>query len=266
MEAPTVSGKDVSNTELGIYYTNPSTNQEELITSFITPRGSGFPYVPAPMVQASVGIIKDTDVTLRYVPEVSIPGLDEGEGGKLNLFGFGVKHGINQWIPGEKLLPVDLSVQFGYTNFDSNVDFNIRPLVDNDTKNDFPESTWDGQALKLGTTASTFNIIAGKSIPILSVYGGIGFENSETTILTPGSYPVTAPNPDYDPGTGSDDPNSNTKRIEKIDQPIDIKVDGANSLRLFGGFRIKLALIHISASYTQSNYSSFNIGAGITFR
>ncbi|MEX0724453.1 MAG: DUF6588 family protein [Gracilimonas sp.] len=259
-EAPTISGDEFSNTEMGITYTNPQTNQEETLTSFVIPGGTGFPYVPSPMIQASIGIIKDTDITVRFVPETDIDPID----GSVGLFGFGVKHGINQWLPGGGAIPVDLSVQFGYTSFNSNAGFDIDPESGTDIYNEYQASTWDDQGMELETSATTFNAIVGKTLPIISVYGGVGIESSTTTISSPGSYPITAPNENYnnagDPSFGY------PKVIERIDSPVDIEIEGDNSFRAFAGTRIKLAILQISASYTLSSYSSFNVGFGISFR
>lgn len=259
-ETPTISGSESSNTEMGITYTNPQTNQEETLTSFIVPGGTGFPYVPSPMIQASLGLIKDTDITVRYVPETDIDPID----GSVGLLGFGIKHGINQWLPGGGALPVDISVQFGYTTFNSDAGFEVLPENDPDTYNEFPASTWEGQGVELETSATTFNAIVGKTLPIISVYGGVGLESSTTTIASPGSYPLTVPNENYN--NASDPSFGYPKVIERVDSPVDIEIEGDNSFRAFAGTRIKLAILQISASYTLSTYSSFNVGFGISFR
>jgi hypothetical protein len=259
---PTIAGEDVTNTEMGVYWDDPRTpGSNDVLFSFDLPGGTGFPYTPSPMVQASVGLIKDTDISLRFVPTVEVPGVDAD----LGLFGVGIKHGLNQWLPGGKLLPVDVSVQFGYTTFNASAGFDVTPDAGADTYNSYPSTTWDGQGIDMETTASTFNAIVGKTLPFISVYAGVGFENSTTTISTPGSYPITSPNPNYDPF--SSDPAKNSEKIiEKIDEPVKLEIDGSNSVRGFVGTRIKIAILQISASYTLANYSSFNVGFGIGLR
>ncbi|MEX0721870.1 MAG: DUF6588 family protein [Balneolaceae bacterium] len=260
-ETPTISGNSDTDTRLGVYWNDPRTaSPQDVLFDFGMVGGTGVPYVPAPMVQATIGVIKDTDVSLRFIPETEISAMD----GSVGLFGFGLKHGINQWLPGGRLLPVDLSVQFGYTSFASNSGFEVYPTENSDTYNEFDLSVWEGQGLELETSATTFNVIAGKTLPFISLYGGVGLEGSTTTIKTPGSFPYTAPNENYDPV--STNPEHRIKVIEKIDSPIDINIDGDNSFRAFAGTRIKLAVFQISASYTLANYSSFNVGFGITFR
>ena len=88
-------------------------------TPITMPKGIGYNVVPAPMLQANVGLIKDTDITARYIPVTNIKNL-----GDLSLTGIGIKHGLNQWLPGGKLLPVDLSIMAAYTTLSLNDDIN----------------------------------------------------------------------------------------------------------------------------------------------
>ncbi len=254
---PTINGEDQTNTQLGIYYTNPITNTEELLTEFNMPAGVGFEYVPSPMVQASIGLIKSTDLSIRFIPETSL-GDDLGN---VALFGLGVKHGLNQWIPGGKLIPVDISLQAGFTNLTLTTPFDVNPESGADIKNDFPASTWEGQSLDFESNGFTVNAIVGKKLPFISAYVGVGYETSETTIATPGSYPITSVNDDYNGTT-----ETQTKKIEAIVDPLDITISGENSVRAFGGVQFKIAVIKIFANYTAATYSSFNAGFGITFR
>lgn len=254
---PTINGADQTDTELGIYFTNPVTNQEELLTEFQMPAGVGFEYVPSPMVQASIGLIKSTDLSIRFIPETSL-GDDLGN---VALFGLGFKHGLNQWIPGGKLLPVDISLQAGFTQLTLTTPFDVNPETGADIKNDFPASTWDNQSLDFEANSFTINAIVGKTLPFVSAYVGLGYETSETLIATPGAYPITSVNDDYNGTT-----ETQTKKIESIVDPIDITIGGENSLRAFGGVQFKLAVIKIFANYTAAAYSSFNAGFGITFR
>ena len=73
--------------------------------------------VPAPTIQASVGLIFDTDVIVRYTPEV---GSDDVKG---KLFGVGLKHNLMQYFGPLDKLPLNISLLGGYTNM--NVDYDI---------------------------------------------------------------------------------------------------------------------------------------------
>tara|TARA_R110000868_G_scaffold37111_10_gene131519 strand:+ start:1106 stop:2236 length:1131 start_codon:yes stop_codon:yes gene_type:complete len=261
---PTVNGVDNTNTVFEVYSDpfdhdlNPTTPDERiLLTEFGAPAGIGFEYVPAPMVQASLGLIKSTDITLRFIPETSLG----DDFGNVALFGLGVKHGLNQWIPGGKLLPIDLSLQMGFTQLTLTTPFDVNPESGSNIKNDYDPSTWDDQSLDFEANAFTANVIVGKTLPFISGYVGLGFETSETSIATPGSFPITSVNDDYNGTT-----ETREKKIEAIVDPIDISIGGDNNLRAFAGVQFKLAVLKIFANYTASTYSSFNAGFGITFR
>ncbi|MDZ7715428.1 MAG: DUF6588 family protein [Balneolaceae bacterium] len=258
-KTPTVAGDDNTDVVLGSQTNNPVTGQR--LFEFDMPEGSGFPYVPAPMIQASVGVIKKTDVTLRYLPKINLPNDAE-----VNLFGLGVKHEITQWLPGGNKLPIDLSVQAGFTNLSSSIDFEVLPEVDNDTKNEFSASTWEGQKAKISSDAFTLNAIVGKTLPVISVFGGVGYQTSTVKISTPGSYPLVVPNDDYNPAAGPSDPNSNTKKIAKVDEPLNLKYDENGGMHVLAGFRLKLLFFNISGSYTLSENPVAQVGVGIGIR
>jgi hypothetical protein len=101
----------------------------------------------------------------------------------------------------------------------------------------------------------------GKSLPILSVFAGLGFQSSTSDVSASGSYPITVPNEEYNGTTRTE-----TKAVEAITDPINISVDGSNSVHALVGFRLRLSIIAISGSYTISNYPVANVGVGLSFR
>ena len=255
----TINGSSEMGPTLAAFAEGPQ-GQQQKILEFTMPEGSGFGYVPAPVFKAGIGIIKDTELMVRYTPEIQI-----SDFGTFDLFGVGAKHGLNQWLPGGKLLPVNLSLMFGYTNMEVGSDFNITPdevIQDpGNTENPYGASTWDGQRIALKTDAWSINALVGKSLPVISVYGGVGYEASTFSVTTPGNYPTVIPNEDY-----QTDPNNNEPFIvNAVEEPIDISIDGDNGFRALAGFRLRFTVFHISGSYTLSNYSSYNLGVGISF-
>ena len=246
--ASTVIGPKNSTT-MGIYGTNPLTNAEEEIARFEIPGGVNFSLIPTAMAQLSVGIIKNTDISIRYMPTVSVPslGLDAG------LYGFGIKHDIKQWIPVVKYLPIDLSFAAGFTSFSANSDLDVRP--GNTTAiNTFPASHWDDQAIKMSATGTNFNILVGRSLPIISVYAGLGYETSNTSIKVEGNYPIESINA------------MGMREIESISNPLDLSFDGTNSFRGLVGARLKFFLLTLSADVVVSDVTVGSIGVGISFR
>lgn len=253
---PTIAGDDVSGVRVGRTFENPQTNQTEELFSFNLPRGTGFPLVPSPMIQGTIGIPNDTDISLRIMPSVSPPDVN----GQVSLFGIGAKHGLNQWLPGGTVLPIDLSVQIGYTRFNFDIDANVQPESGGDIYNRFENEPeiWDGQQIELQSAGYTANLLVGRNLPILSVFAGVGFQSSTTEIATRGAYPLTVPNTNMS--------QSESKAIERIDDPISISSSGDNSIHALAGFRVRLGFIAFSGSYTISEYPVANIGVGISMR
>lgn len=246
--ASTIIGPKNSTT-MGVYGTNPITNAEEELARFDMPEGINFSYVPTAMAQLSVGIIKNTDISIRYMPTVTYSALDL----TASMYGFGIKHDIKQWIPVVQYVPIDISIAAGFTNFSASSDVDVRPTSAT-AINTFPNSHWDGQEINLRATGSNVNLLVGKTIPILSVYAGLGYETSKTTIKVEGNYPVESIN------------NLGLREIESISNPLDLSYDGSNSFRGLAGARLKFFLLTISADVVVSDVTVGSLGVGISFR
>lgn len=126
------------------------------------------PMVPAPFAQLGIGLIKNTELKLRIVPQQNI------EGNTFKSFGIGVMHDVKQWIPGMKLLPFDLSAFVGFNNM------NAVFIVDEDAN----------QTGELNVGGTTFQAVASKKLALLTVYGGLGFIATNADFSLKGDYPV----------------------------------------------------------------------------
>lgn len=219
--SPTIAGDDEVDTYI---FQLPSGS------TITMPEGTGFSFTPAPVIEAGVGVIRDTEVMLRLVPPVNF-GDDYGQVG---LFGFGVKHGINQWLPGGALLPVDLSAMVNYTRF--NLDATLDDNAD--------------QTLEWDTNAWAITGLVGKSLPVLSVYAGLGVESAATEIALKGTYEI-----------------ENDQGVEtSVEDPLTVDFGSNTSLRALGGARIRLGFFAIYLEGTLANYSSVTAGVGLSFR
>ncbi|MEX2657618.1 MAG: DUF6588 family protein [Balneolales bacterium] len=251
---PTFSGDSDPGPRLGI---NRTINGETVtVADFRMPEGVGLGYVPTPMLQAGAGLPKNTDVMLRLIPPT-----DLGDYGKLSLYGLGVKHELNQWVPGGGLWPVTLSIMGGFTTFRSSADLDAPPsgeYQDPDNLGGPGSPTWDDQAISLQTDAFTMNLLVGKSLPIISVYAGVGFETATTAIKMEGNYPFYVPAMSNE-GTA-------TRDLTALVDPINISLDGSNTVRALAGIRISLPLISLNVDYTAAEYSMVTAGFGISFR
>jgi len=195
------------------------------------PSGTNFPYVPTPMVQANLGLFLGTDVTVRYVPEVDVQHF-----GSIDLFGVGVKHDINQWIPGGKLLPIDLTLMAAYTQLNMAVDLEFNQGA-------------QGQRVESSTEAMVTNFLVGKTIPFLSAYAGVGYQSGTFELNMQGDYVI---------GSGV----SQTT----LTDPVSYSQNYDGGIHFMAGAQIKLAVLRIFAEVTTAEYTTFNGGIGIGLR
>jgi hypothetical protein len=250
-KAPTVAGDSKAGPALIVKDGNTT------LAQFNTPKGTGLGFIPSPMLQLGIGLVKSTDVTVRYLPSFSI-----GDYGSVNLWGVGVKHSIKQWIPGIKLAPFfHLTAQVGYTQLKTNFCLNLQP---EQYSNAIDETTlpYNNQKMELIAKNLTGNILASFDFPIIAVYAGVGFSNTNTTLALTGDYPIPSIRPASTVVVVRDE--------NKITNPLDMEfssVDGSKTKpRLNGGIRFKFAIITLHFDYTYANYSVATAGLGISFR
>jgi len=190
--------------------------------------------VLAPTAQIGLGIYKNTDLKIRWMPEV-----DAGSS-KIKLFGVGVMHDIKQHIPGIKVLPFDLSVVVAFTN--------IKGTTSMAGTFDAPSSDTRPQVMDYDMDAWLFQGIISKKIALFTFHGGIGYNTIKTTSHVTGSYIVV---PSVSQGTFKD--------------PVSL-IFKNNSMRLSGGIRMNLGPIYLNGEYTLQEYSTVSVGLGVTFR
>lgn len=244
--SPTVGGEDNEGPDVVVEDENG-----DPITQFALPSGSGYNLVPAPMLQASVGLVRDTDITVRFIPQSKTDDIEYG------MLGFGLKHGINQWLPGGNALPVDLSVMVGYTNIDVTGNLDLQPesgAQPNPFDPDAGTANFDNQSAEISLSTFTAKALVGKTLPFISVYGGVGYETATMDVGVNGDYPVSV---DAGlPGT----------YYEVISDPVGYEEDGNNKFSLLAGANLKLLFFNIFAEYTLADYSVLNAGIGFSFR
>ncbi len=232
--------------------TTPTVDENEtVVTEFDAPPGTGLAYSGAPTAQISIGLIKHTELMIRYMPTIAL-----GDAGDVGLFGFGVKHDFKQWIPGISKMPFDLSAYFGYTKFDLSLGLALpaESGVNNQTGN---TSTYKNQALGMTTTATTFGAIISKKLAILTVYGGLNYQMSKTSVSMSGDYPLTVIE------TRPTDINFGQKVVSKITDPVAFDVEGANGVNATIGARLKLLILTFQGSYTFAKYPLATVGVGL---
>lgn len=256
--APTIAGEQDIRPSLSYSETvdlGGGNIQEVEYSSFTLPNGSGVDFFPLPMVQLTVGLPFGTDVSARFIPKVGYR--DYGE---IGLWGVGGKHSISQWLPFiNKLEFLDISVQGGYTKVSSSVHVEVEPqsLVEVDN---YPDYNWDDQFVTLDVEGWTVNLIASQTLSVITFYQGIGYASSMVELLLEGHYPIHSVILDE---TSAD---FGKCTYEIVENPIQMKYENFNNLRLNVGARIKLGVLTLHYDFTHTLYSTHSVGVGVSFR
>lgn len=249
--APTVagSGKD------GPLLTGPSVPGLNPIT-FTTPGGSDWGYIPVPTLTAGIGLPLGTEVRVRYIPKITV------SGGNISSWGVGLMHSIMQYIPGDKVLPFDVSLFGGYQRLQVNVPLDMQPDLSKPQNYSAAYLAGSFKNQNFGATVEAWDasLIGSLNLPIISFYGGLGYSKTSTILKLTGNFPLPTVNPaisttDYvyeDTGVLKNFPTMNIKNF--------------SGLRANAGFRLKFAVFTINADYTWSQYSVVSAGLGISFR
>jgi hypothetical protein len=183
---------------------------------FTLPKGANISTIPVPCASVSLGLPLGSEVMVRFLPSISL----SDDLGSVGMWGVGLKHSLDQYLP--PLFPVHLAVQGVYQSIE------IANIVD--------------------ISAFAINAHASKSILMLTLYGGIGYEKTNIEV---GYTYFERNNPD-------DVDDVTEKRIS-------LDFEATNHFSTTVGARFSMGLVDLFADYTMSNYNSVNIGIGIGF-
>lgn len=254
-KAPTAAGDKKLGPE--VTYNKNVNGTDVAFTQFNLPKGSDFAYAAMPMVQAGIGLVKETELIFRYSPELTY-----GEGGKVGLWGIGVKHGIKQWIPALKKLPVlEMSVHGGYTKLSSTNSLNFQPsfyenLEDAFIVEPFNPDYYSNQKMIMEISNTTANFLVSANLPVICIYGGVGVSATNTNLKLEGNFPM------------AEVEGENLVTVDEstaLRNPIDMDIKNTD-VRLNAGLRIKMAVVTLHFDYTYADYSIATAGLGISLR
>lgn len=188
--------------------------------------------VPIPTLNVGLGLIKGTEINVRYIPtyEYDIGFVGKGS---VELYGAGIKHDILQWLPLNKFLPFDLSIQGAFSQF--NTSFEV-------------ESQSVRQGVDLDIQASTVNLIFSKKFAMITAYGSVGQNFVSSTLNA---------NTNFSLGSTS---------TLNFDFPLEINMPKTSEMQASAGVRLQFAIFTLYANQTFSSYPSTSAGIGISFR
>ncbi len=214
--------------------------------------GGVIQYIPGPQIQVTVGLIKSTDITLRYFPTTKIT----DDFGSVGIFGLGVKHNImNDFGAAGAVAPFDLAVAVGYTKFTYTRPMNVTPDPNNNGgvsgSQNYANQTLDGNF-----TGWNAQVILSKRLLFFTPFVSVGYLSSKTDVGLHGNYPFV---------TGVT--NTGKATYTTYTDPISISGDAAavSGPRFDAGFQLSLFILKIFASYSFAQYASGNVGVGLGF-
>jgi hypothetical protein len=192
----------------------------------------GVSAIPVPVVQLGIGIVKNTDLKIRYAPEVKSNSVS------FKMFGIGVMHDIKQHIPGIKNLPFDLSALAAYNSIsgDASLAGGSGGVTSTDGKLSYKLNSWTVQA------------IISKKISVLTGYLGLGYSSVSSTVNMTGTFTIPA-------AVGS----------FPVKDPLAMDLTNSGA-RLTAGLRLKLGPIYFNGDYTVQKYNALTVGFGVAVR
>jgi hypothetical protein len=223
--SPTVLGKDDPGATVYLKKLPSQTMQ--------LPQGANIPVLPMANYNISVGLPLHTDVSFRFVPNLTF-----GSDGKFGLWGIGVRNEFKEFIPVFSMLPFNMSAFWGMTKYKLSWGMN---------DNDYAFGTGNHE-LSTDATSYTARLLISKSIPVLTVYGGIGYNSSSSSYMLKGMYK---------------DPNAMSALA--FNDPFNLSYS-STGMMFNAGLRIKLAVFMLFGDYTYAGTSMYTAGLGFTFR
>ncbi len=250
--APTVAG----NTEEGpwLEYRQSAGTDTVTLADFRSPAGTGFDFIPSPMLQLGVGLPAGTDIIGRLLVPLKIPGTTA----KVGLWGVGLKHSLSQWIPVLKKMPVAMSLFGGYTQMKVYAGFSLEP-GSYDYLEDYLPADFTGQQISTVIKAYTIDFLASTKFPLINVFGGIGYSRTSTVIDVDGNIPI----PGFHPDISATEPVYTDEDIYHVPS---MKITNQSGLRVNAGIRVKLSVVTLHGDYTWADYSIYTAGIGLSFR
>jgi hypothetical protein len=228
------------------------------LASFNAPQGVDWRYIPVPTAQVGIGLPFGTEVKVRFVPKINI------KDGNVSLWGVGLLHSLMQYLPGNKLLPFDVSLFGGYTKLQANVPLSLDPGSPQNYSTPYSAATsFNDQNMKVVVQAFNVSAIASLNLPVITFYGGLGYCKTQTTMDFTGNFPTPVL---VTPTSGVPYAEYNNTGVKKGSDFPNMDIKNFSGLRANIGLRIKLAVVTIHVDYTKAQYNVLTTGLGLSFR
>lgn len=277
--APTIFGPDDNGPSYVLSTTDPTNpaNRIPIDTIAGLTQGLGLNFNAAPFAQLNIGLIKGTELSVRFVPTLDLASLGGGVDGKFGLWGVGVKHDIKQWIPVINKLPFSLSGYFNYTKLSFELGVSLPgpeqktyaaysgpgDIIGYNYAAGVTAGNYAGQAIAMDASSMGFGIIVSKKLLMLTPYLSVGMQSANFSLRTAGDYAILSGLRD---ASTLAQPGALREEYKVFTDPININPDPINSLRYSAGLRLKLLIFGIHAEYFGiGGYSGVNAGVSLGF-
>lgn len=188
-------------------------------------------FVPSGFIQASVGLIKGTELKARFLPKINTDEFAMG------MYGIGIQHEFTKHLPADKILPIAISAVIGYTHLDASYDFtNSSIIAGQDQKLEVDINTW------------VFHAVVSTKLPIINFYGGLGYISGKSTTDVLGTYTVQS-GPFQQTYV---DPFSINKETSGVTANV--------------GTKLKLGFFRLHADYAVAEFNTLSVGVNFGFR
>lgn len=248
-DQPTIVG-DGNGSKLAVSALNPIDNSRIYLDTIRSFSGTKSPVSlgAIPFIQASLGLVKGTEIMFRIMP---IQSGDFSSSG----FGFGIKHSISQWIWGVDILPIDISGIYTFNNNNLEYAFGSSFLdADRNSANALTTSEYkNSQKLTITSSGHQLGAIISKKLSFFTPYAGFTINRATSQIAMKGIYPIQSIR---EKSTGIYE-----KFNDNITDPISFS-NTVNSTRAAIGFRMKFVLFTFGAEYNHAfsadQFNTFN--------
>ncbi len=177
--------------------------------------------LPAGFLQASLGLIKSTEIKARFLPRIKA--VEETE---ISLYGVAFQHEFTDWVYRLKRWPVRLAALLGYTNVKGF--YNINEDL--------------GQEVQLNSNSWVFTTIVSTKLPVLNFYGGLGWYFGSSSAEVLGAYQVQ----------------NGPFATDLLIDPLKVK-NKARGVKATLGARVKFGAFNANLDYSLQNYNNLSL-------
>ncbi|ALM07722.1 hypothetical protein SB49_07825 [Sediminicola sp. YIK13] len=192
----------------------------------------GVNFVPSAYLQVSMGLIKGTEVKVRFLPKI------ETEDVSVGLYGVGIQHELTKHLPADKVLPIAVSAVVGYTHLSGTYDFTNTNVV-------------QGENQKVDTNMDTwaFQAVVSTKLPIINFYGGLGYMTGKSNTDILGTYRVQ----------------SGPFQSQTYTDPFSFQTE-VSGVTASIGTKLKLGFFRLNVDYTLAEFNNLAVGVNFGFR